>query len=79
MTTIIPQNPQQDPQNVLDRIEVGERIVVSREGRPVIEIRKIDPVAREPRPFGLAAGAFTVPDDFDDQLSEDVPQSFEER
>ena len=30
-----------------------------------------------PRPFGLAAGEFTVPNDFDAPLPEDVLKSFE--
>ncbi|MGK7956441.1 MAG: prevent-host-death protein [Crocosphaera sp.] len=29
------------------------------------------------RPFGLCAGEFTVPDDFDDPLPEDILKSFE--
>lgn len=31
------------------------------------------------RPFGLCAGAFTVPDDFDDPLPEHVIEEFEGR
>lgn len=33
---------------------------------------------RRPRPFGLAAGTFVVPDDFDDPLPEDVLRDFEQ-
>ncbi|MGK7961428.1 prevent-host-death protein [Crocosphaera sp.] len=29
------------------------------------------------RPFGLCAGEFTVPDDFDDPLPEDILNAFE--
>jgi hypothetical protein len=32
----------------------------------------------EPRPFGLCAGDFQVPDDFDAPLPEDVLRSFEQ-
>lgn len=35
------------------------------------------PAVAEPRPFGLAKGQFTVPDDFNAPLSEDVLQAFE--
>jgi antitoxin (DNA-binding transcriptional repressor) of toxin-antitoxin stability system len=45
--------------------------------QPVAEIRPIERV-RRPRPFGLAAGTFTVPDDFDDPLPEDVLRDFEQ-
>ena len=31
------------------------------------------------RPFGLAAGEFTVPEDFDDPLPEDILRDFEGR
>lgn len=34
-------------------------------------------VAKESRPFGLAAGEFTVPEDFDAPLPEDVLADFE--
>ncbi|HEY9807698.1 MAG TPA: DUF2281 domain-containing protein [Halomicronema sp.] len=32
---------------------------------------------KEPRPFGLAAGEFTVPPDFNDPLPEEIFQDFE--
>lgn len=32
-----------------------------------------------PRPFGLCAGAFTVPEDFDDPLPEEILHAFEGR
>jgi len=43
------------------------------------EFRRTDgsPGARPPRPFGLCAGEFTVPDDFDEPLPEQILQEFE--
>jgi len=79
MSTISLQDLQRDPDGVLDRVEAGERVVVYREGRPVAELRRIEPATRKPRPFGLAAGEFTVPDDFDAPLPDDILQSFEGR
>ena len=35
------------------------------------------PVLSQPRPIGLAKGQFTVPDDFNTPLPEDVLQAFE--
>ncbi len=35
------------------------------------------PTSAQPRPIGLAKGQFTVPDDFNAPLSEDVLQTFE--
>jgi antitoxin (DNA-binding transcriptional repressor) of toxin-antitoxin stability system len=79
MSTINVQDLQQDTAAILDCVESGERLVVVRGGRPVAELRPIAPAHPGPRPFGLAAGAFTVPDDFDDPLPDDVLQGFEGR
>ena len=57
MSSVTLQDLQRDPAALLDRVEAGERLVVSRAGRPVAELRPLAPVARGPRPFGLAAGA----------------------
>jgi antitoxin (DNA-binding transcriptional repressor) of toxin-antitoxin stability system len=66
-----------DPEGVLHRVLEGETLVVTADDRPVAEIRPIESV-RRPRPFGLAAGTFVVPDDFDDPLPEDVLRDFEQ-
>ena len=79
MSTISLQDLRRDPAGLLDRVEAGERLVVSREGRPVAELRPLSPAASGPRPFGLAAGAFTVPADFDAPLPDDLLRSFEGR
>lgn len=51
-------------------------MVVFRDGRPVAEIRPLN-AAPGPRPIGLAAGEFVVPDDFDDPLPDDLLDAFE--
>jgi antitoxin (DNA-binding transcriptional repressor) of toxin-antitoxin stability system len=65
-----------DPEGILHRVLDGETVVVTADDRPVAEIRPVEHV-RRPRPFGLAAGAFVVPDDFDAPLPEDVLRDFE--
>jgi antitoxin (DNA-binding transcriptional repressor) of toxin-antitoxin stability system len=65
-----------DPESVLHRVLEGETLVITQRDQPVAEIRPIDSVQR-PRPFGLAAGSFIVPDDFDDPLPEHVLKAFE--
>jgi hypothetical protein len=45
-------------------LEVGTRVKIT------IEIK-------QPRPFGLCAGEFTVPDDFDEPLPEEILSAFE--
>lgn len=87
MSNISVQELAHDPAALLDRVESGERIVVIRGGRPVAELRPIQPphvAAQRPsrqaaRPFGLAAGTFTVPDDFDSPLPDEILRGFEGR
>jgi antitoxin (DNA-binding transcriptional repressor) of toxin-antitoxin stability system len=68
----------QDPVYLLVRVEAGESIIVMRDGRAVAELRPIATPQSEPRPFGLAAGSFTVPDDFDAPLPEEILREFEQ-
>jgi antitoxin (DNA-binding transcriptional repressor) of toxin-antitoxin stability system len=67
----------QDPEKVFHRVLEGETFVVTEHDRPIAEIRPIEQV-RRPRPFGLAAGTFVVPDDFDDPLPEEILRDFEQ-
>jgi antitoxin (DNA-binding transcriptional repressor) of toxin-antitoxin stability system len=67
----------EDPEAVFHRIREGETLVVTDHDRPIAEIRPIEQ-ARRPRPFGLAAGTFVVPDDFDDPLPEEILRDFEQ-
>jgi antitoxin (DNA-binding transcriptional repressor) of toxin-antitoxin stability system len=66
-----------DPDAVLHRVMEGETLVLTEQDRPVAEIRPIER-ARRPRPFGLAAGSFVVPDDFDEPLPDEILRDFEE-
>lgn len=63
----------------LQRVEAGETLVVTRSDKAIAEIK---PVVKEPaslRPFGLCAGEFVVPDDFDESLPEEIVAEFEGR
>jgi len=66
-----------DPESLLHRVLEGETLVLTDHDRPVAEIRPVESV-RKPRPFGLAAGTFVVPDDFDDPLPEEILRDFEQ-
>ena len=61
----------------LQRVEAGETVVIVRAGKPVAEVKPIVSRAKTLRPFGLCAGEFTVPDDFDAPLPEDLLNAFE--
>ncbi|MBO0700590.1 MAG: type II toxin-antitoxin system Phd/YefM family antitoxin [Zavarzinella sp.] len=79
MSTVSVQDLQQSPGTLLDRVEAGEHLVVIRGGRPVAELRPVVAARPGPRPFGLAAGAFAVPDDFNAPLPDDILREFEGR
>ena len=77
MNTISLQELERDPASVLDRVAGGEHLVVVRGGRPVAELRPVATQRSGRRPFGLCAGEFDVPDDFDTPLPEEVLRDFE--
>lgn len=59
---------------LLQRVEAGEEIVIARAGKPVARLVPLSPAPR--RQFGMDAGKFKVPDDFDDPLPDEVLESF---
>jgi antitoxin (DNA-binding transcriptional repressor) of toxin-antitoxin stability system len=63
----------------LQLVENGETFVIVRTGKPVAEIRPVFSSPMRLRPFGLCAGEFTVPDDFDAPLPENIIEEFEGR
>lgn len=77
MSTITTTEIERDPAGWLRRVEAGESLVVVRDGHAVAEIKPSDRPALEPRPAGLSKGLFTVPDDFDDPLPDDVLDGFD--
>jgi antitoxin (DNA-binding transcriptional repressor) of toxin-antitoxin stability system len=79
MTTIKIEDIERDPLGYLRRVESGETFVVVRAERPVAEIKPVGLLEVSLRPFGLCAGEFTVPDDFDAPLPEEILEGFEGR
>jgi antitoxin (DNA-binding transcriptional repressor) of toxin-antitoxin stability system len=57
---------QQDLPRYLRSVEEGETLVITRADQPVAEIKPIGHGTKQLRPFGLCAGQFSVPEDFDD-------------
>ena len=68
---------QRDLATYLQRVEAGETLVIVRAGKPVAEVKPVVPLVETLRPFGLCAGEFTVPDDFDAPLPEEILNAFE--
>jgi antitoxin (DNA-binding transcriptional repressor) of toxin-antitoxin stability system len=67
---------QRDPLKYLRQVEAGETLVIVRSDQPIAELRPITS-NKQLRPFGLCSGEFTVPDDFDAPLPEDLLSAFE--
>ena len=67
---------QRDPLKYLHQVEAGETLVIVRSDKPIAELRPIAS-SEQLRQFGLCAGEFVVPDDFDTPLSDDILNSFE--
>ncbi len=68
-----------DFSNFLHRVEAGETLVIVQAGKPLAEIKPIESMTKPLRPFGLCAGEFLVPDNFDAPLPEQILEAFEGR
>jgi antitoxin (DNA-binding transcriptional repressor) of toxin-antitoxin stability system len=77
MTSISIHEIQRDPLGYLRRVENGETLLILRGERAVAEIKPVGAPAQGPRPFGLGAGQFRVPDDFDSPLPDEILKEFE--
>jgi antitoxin (DNA-binding transcriptional repressor) of toxin-antitoxin stability system len=77
MTQVSVEEMQRDLSACLRRVEAGETLLIMRAGKPVAEVKPIGASVETLRPFGLCKGEFTVPDDFDAPLPEDVLKAFE--
>ncbi len=67
---------QRDPLKYLRQVKAGVTFVITQGDKPIAELRPIER-SKQLRPFGLCAGEFTVPDDFDAPLPEDIVSAFE--
>ncbi len=78
MSSISVQDIQRDPFDFLRRVEAGESFLVLRDERVLAEVRPVAAAVMQPRPYGLCAGEFVVPADFDEPLPDDVIKEFEQ-
>ena len=68
---------QRNPAKYLRQVEAGETITIVQADKAIAELRPISPNGKQLRPFGLCAGEFTVPDDFDTPLPDEILSAFE--
>ena len=80
MVTVSIDDVRRDVVGYLHRVQAGETFLVLEADQPLAEIkpfREFTGGDGEPRPFGLCAGEFVVPDDFDAPLPEEILRDFE--
>ena len=77
MSTISIQEIQRDPADFVHRMAAGEAILVLDGQRAVAEVKPLPAPVSGQRPWGLAAGKFQVPDDFDAPLPDTILNDFE--
>ncbi|MCB1961328.1 MAG: type II toxin-antitoxin system Phd/YefM family antitoxin [Rhodocyclaceae bacterium] len=63
---------------LVDKAAAGEDVVVSRNGKPLVRITRLEAPKRRIR-FGVLKGKLTVPADFDAPLPDEVLAGFEGR
>ncbi len=79
MAQVTIEDIQRDLSTYLQRVEAGETLLIVRAWKPVAEVKPVITGVEILRPFGLCAGEFTVPDNFDAPLPEDILNAFEEK
>ena len=64
--------------DMLDRIAVGEEVIITDANKPVAKLMPILATAKKRRKIrlGSAKGKFTVPDDFNDPLPKEIEDLF---
>lgn len=63
---------------LVDKAASGEDVIVSRNGKPLVRITRLEEPRRRVK-FGLLKGKLTVPKNFDEPLPHDVLAGFEGR
>ena len=60
---------------IIKRVANGERIVITKDGKPVAEVVPAD-AATDPRRLGFLAGEIEVPDDFNRMAETEIEARF---
>jgi prevent-host-death family protein len=61
---------------LVDQAAKGEPFIIAKAGKPLVKVVPIEPEARPPR-LGFMRGEFTVPDDFDTFMQDEIIAMFE--
>lgn len=77
MTAVSLDDLKQDVSGILQRVAAGESFLIVEGDYSLAELRPATSPPCQRRPYGLCAGEFTVPMDFDQPLPESLLQEFE--
>lgn len=72
MITVTIEEVQRDLSSYLRRVRAGEVVTVIDDHQPIAEIRPVRAAAGQRRPSALCAGEFTIPDEFEAPLPDDI-------
>ncbi len=61
----------------MSRVEMGEEIIIANRGVPVAKLVPYKNNSQSTRPLGAGKGLFTVPEDFNEPLPQEVQKLFE--
>lgn len=75
MTTVGVHEAKTHLSRLLRRVAAGEEILITSGGRPAARLVPVEQSKR--REFGMDEGVFSVPDNFDDPLPDEVMRLFE--
>lgn len=76
MTQVALVDAQKNLLHLIALVQKGEEVVIVEEGMPIVCLTLPAPEAPKRRVPGIDIGVFTVPEDFDDPLPEEILQSF---
>ena len=76
MTTVNIHEAKTQFSKLIARVEAGEEIVIARDGTPVARLVAVSPLVTNRVP-GRDRGLFSVPEDFDAPMPEDILREFE--
>ncbi|NER05508.1 MAG: type II toxin-antitoxin system Phd/YefM family antitoxin [Okeania sp. SIO3C4] len=69
---------QQNLSEFIKLIQEGNSLIITQADKPIAEVKPIptNQQQKQPRPIGLCAGEFVVPEDFNDPLPEKIINLF---
>jgi len=79
MTAVTVEEMLRNLTDFLKKVKTGETLIIMDNNQPVAELKPVggQKKSKLQRPFGLAAGQFVVPDDFNNPLPEEILRDFE--